>query len=105
LSTYTYLIGTTHYDDEDKAVFKVAKIQAENFHDGKGVVVVVYRQNFNETTRKWGKVDLNDPIMVGDVIKYHNSYRNRQEMHTRLRGVSTNASCNQSNTKSNRASK
>ena len=71
LSEYLYLKGTTHYDDDDKGVFKVADVQAEDFGDGKGVVVVVYRSKLNETTKKWGKVNMDDPIMVADVEKYY----------------------------------
>ena len=64
LSGYLHLKGTTHYDNEDRAVFKVADVTAEDFDDGKGVVVVVYRSKLNERT---GKKD--DPIMVADVMK------------------------------------
>ena len=88
LSEYLHLKGTTHYDSGDKAVFKVADVTAEDFNDGKGVVVVVYRSKLNERTGKWGEVDMDDPIMVGDVVKYHNNSANRVVMATKLQRVS-----------------
>ena len=96
LSEYLYLNGTTHYDNEDRAVFKVAEVKAEDFDDGKGVVVVVYRSKLNERTGKWGEVDMDDPIMVADVVKYHNTPSNRVVMATKLQKVSANNKANNS---------
>ena len=76
LSQYLYLKGATHYDSQDKAVYKCADVIAEDFDDGKGPVVVVYRCKFDAVTRKWGKVDKEEPIHVGDVVKYHQNKRN-----------------------------
>jgi hypothetical protein len=94
LSEYEALTGTTHYDNDDKGVFKVEEVKAEDFHDGKGVVVVVYRSRLNERTSKWGEVDLDDPIMVADVVKYNNSPSNRVVLATKLQKLSTTAKAN-----------
>ena len=72
-------------------MFKVADVQAEDFGDGKGVVVVVYRSKLNETTKKWGKVNMDDPIMVADVEKYYSSNKNRVIMHRKLPRVLASA--------------
>ena len=105
MSIYRYLISTTHYDNIDNGVFKVADVKAEDFGDGNGVVVVVYRSQFNEKTKRWEKANMNDPIMVADVMKYHNSAKNKAVMVTRLQGASSNTKCNQSNTKSSQSKK
>ena len=50
-STYP-LKGTTHYDNGDKTVFKVADVTAEDFNYGKGVVAVVYHSKLKERKGK-----------------------------------------------------
>ena len=105
LSQYTHLEGTTHYDNIDRAVFKVVHVKAEDFDDGNGVVVVVYRSKFNEKTKSWGKVDMNDPIMVADILKYHNSASNREVMVQKLGTALDSSNSRQAKTKSNQPKK
>jgi hypothetical protein len=105
LSNYIYLHGTTHYDHIDNGVFRVTHIKAEDFNDGNGMVVVVYRSQFNEGTRRWEKTNMNDPIMVADIMKYHHSAKNKATMATKLQAASSNSKCNQSNSKSNQLKK
>ena len=67
LGQYEYLLGETHYDDdkEDSGVFKCMEITVEDD------IIVVYRSKYNTKTKKWGKVNLEDPIHVDDIEKCH----------------------------------
>ena len=85
LEPYDYLLGQAHYDPEDNGVFKSVKIVAEDF--GNGAEVVVYRSCYNSNLGKWGKVNLNDPIKVGDVIKYQKSKANVAKLNAVLRPI------------------
>ena len=85
LEPYDYLLGQAHYDPEDNGVFKSVKIVAEDF--GNGAEVVVYRSHYNSNSGKWGKVNLNDPIKVGDVIKYQRSKANVAKLNAVLKPI------------------
>jgi len=78
LSQYDYLVGTLHYDPDDFGVFKCRSITAV---DGD---VVVYRSKYNSKSRTWGKVNINDPIHIGDILDYHSNPTNDDEVNARL---------------------
>ena len=78
LSQYDYLVGTLHYDPDDFGVFKCRSITAV---DGD---VVVYRSKYNSKSRTWGKVNINDPIHISDILDYHSNPTNDDEVNARL---------------------
>jgi hypothetical protein len=49
----------------DTGVFKCMEITVEDD------IIVVYRSKYNTRTKKWGKVNLKDPIHVDDIQKCH----------------------------------
>ena len=49
LTPYLYLIGTTQYDQDSKAVYKSTKADAQDY--GTGAEVIVYRSKFNDGVR------------------------------------------------------
>ena len=79
LSHYDHLLGKMHYDPDDKAVFKCHSIAVV----GAGVVVV-YRCMYNSESRKWGKVNKTDPIHIADILGYHNSPTNEENVNAIL---------------------
>ena len=65
-STSTFQEKHTYDDDEEDAgVFKCMDISVEDD------IIVVYRSKYNTRTKKWGKVNLKDPIHVDDIQKCH----------------------------------
>ena len=84
IKPFLHLVGTTHYDpdvgeeDPDAGVFKVDSVVVEHYKDGDEVVV--YRSKYNENTRTWNPVNMEDPIRVADVVKYGNSKRYNTKM-------------------------
>ena len=78
LSQYDYLVGTLHYDPEDDVVFKCDSIAVV------GGDVVVYRCKYNSKSRTWGKVNINDPIHIADILDYHSNPTNDDEVNARL---------------------
>ena len=80
LEKYQYLLGETHYDDdeEDAGVFKCMDISVEDD------IIVVYRSKYNTRTKKWGKVNLKDPIHVDDIQKCHRNKKFIKIMNTIL---------------------
>ena len=79
-SDYMYLVGTTHYDDEDQHVFRVVKVVEETFTDpntvksiGPGPFVVAYRSKYIPRTGKWIK-ESDVSIFIEDVVRYHKKY-------------------------------
>ena len=73
LGLYKYLIGTTHYDPDDKCVYRCLRVVAEDF--GSGAEVVVYRSAYIAKTKKWRKED-RDPVRVRDIIEYYDNEEN-----------------------------
>ena len=73
MGLYKYLIGSTHYDPDDKCVYRCLRVVAEDF--GSGAEVVVYRSAYIAKTKKWRKED-RDPVHVRDIIEYHDNEEN-----------------------------
>ena len=77
IKPFLHLVGTTHYDPDideknpDAGVFKVHSVVVEHYKDGDEVVV--YRCKYNEMTRTWNPVNMDDPIRVADVVQYGNN--------------------------------
>ena len=85
LSQYDYLLQKLHYDPEDNAVFKYHSIAALEGN------VVVYHCKYNSKSRTWGKVKMEDPIHIGDILNYHNSPSNEENVIARLQEPTTTA--------------
>ena len=51
--------------------------------------VVVYRCRYNSKSRTWGKVNLKDPIHIGDILNYHNNPSNEENVNARLKEPTT----------------
>lgn len=64
-------MGTTHYDDDDKMVYKCARI---GINRG---CIVAYRQRFFKRNFEENETDC---VHVLDVIKYHTGDSNIQKM-------------------------
>ena len=77
IKPFLHLVGTTHYDPDDgeensdAGVFKIDSVVVEHYKDGDEVVV--YRCKYNEMTRTWNPVNMDDPIRVADVVQYGNN--------------------------------
>ena len=78
LSQYDDLIGKLHYDPDDEAVFKCHRITVVDD------LVVVYRCKYDSISRKWGKVNMTDPIHIADILDYHNNPTNEENVNARL---------------------
>jgi hypothetical protein len=78
LSQYDKLVGKPHYDPDDDAVYKCSNVAVV---DGN---VVVYRCKYNSISQKWGKVNMKDPIHIGDILSYHGDPNNEKEVNDRL---------------------
>ena len=46
--------------------------------------VVVYRCKYNSKSRTWGKVKMDDPIHIGDILNYQNNPSNEENVNARL---------------------
>ena len=66
---------------------RVSRLSPRTLVIGNGAEVVVYRSHYNSNSGKWGKVNLNDPIKVGDVIKYQKSKANVAKLNAVLRPI------------------
>ena len=75
---FRYLIGTNHYDDEDKEVYQCSDVVDEDFEDF-GRQIVVYRRKFNRKTSGFGKVE-KQSVFARDIAKYNRSERNNRIM-------------------------
>ena len=89
-SDYMYLVGTTHYDDEDQHVFRVVKVVEETLTDpntvksiGPGPFVVAYRSKYIPKTGKWIK-ESGGSIFIEDVVRYHEDSKSQEIMETIL---------------------
>ena len=77
IKPFLHLLGTTHYDPDDGeenhdvGVLKVDSVVVEHYNNGDEVVV--YRCKYNEMTRTWNPVNMDDPIRVADVVQYGNN--------------------------------
>ena len=77
IKQFLHLLGTTHYDPDDgeenpdAGVFKVDSVVFEHYKDCDEVVV--YRCKYNEMTRTWNPVNMDDPIRVADVVQDGNN--------------------------------
>jgi len=78
VSQYDYLVGNMHYDPDDDAVYKCYSISVVEGN------VVVYRCKFDSKSQKWGKVNMKDPIHIGDILTYHNDPSNENNVNVRL---------------------
>jgi len=78
LSQYVNLVGKLHYDPDDDAVYKCHSITVV------GDDVVVYRCKYDSKAKKWGKVNMRDPIHIGDILGYHNNTTNEDIVNARL---------------------
>ena len=83
MSQYDYLVGNTHYDPKDDAVYKCYSISVVEGN------VVVYRCKFDSKYQKWGKVNMRDPIHIGDILGYHGNRDNVENVNTKLKEVPT----------------
>jgi hypothetical protein len=78
IKPFLHLVGTTHYDPDideknpDAGVLKVNSVVVEHYYKD-GDEVVVYRCKYNEMTRTWNPVNMDDPIRVADVVQYGNN--------------------------------
>ena len=77
---FKYLVGTLHYDKEDKGVFRCERVVAEDFDDGNGTVVVVYRCKYDQKKCTWGMVNEDDPIQVADIVSMQKDASKNQSM-------------------------
>ena len=79
IKPFLHLVDTMHYDPDtgaknpDAGVFQVDSVVVEHYKDG--AEVVVYRRKFNEDTRTWNPVNLEDPIRVADMEQYTKNKR------------------------------
>ena len=51
--------------------------------------VAVYRYKYNSKSRTWGKVNMKDPIRIGDILNYHNNPSNQENVNTRMQEATT----------------
>ena len=83
LSQYDNLVGKLHYDPDDDAVYKCHSITVV------GDDVVVYRCKYDSKAKKWGKVNMRDPIHIFDILGYHGNRDNVENVNTKLKEVPT----------------
>jgi len=65
---FAHLVNSTHYDNDDNAVFFCERVVEEEF-PGVGSQIVVYRRKFNRKTRKFDEVD-DTAVYARDVLEY-----------------------------------
>jgi len=78
LSQYVNLVGKLHCDPDDDAVYKCHSITVV------GDNAVVYRCKYDSKAKKWGKVNMRDPIHIGDILGYHDNPTNEDIVNARL---------------------
>ena len=49
----------------------------------------MYRCKYDSKSRKWGKVNMRDPIHIGDILGYHGNPDNAENVNTKLKEVPT----------------
>ena len=79
LSEYEFLVGKSHYDPDDDAVYKTTRVAVNTEGD-----VVVYRSKYSTNTGKWGKENTRDCIHVQDIIGYTEDHANEERMNSIL---------------------
>ena len=84
LSQYDYLLQKLHYDFEDNDVFKCHSVAALEGN------IVLYRCKYYSKSRTWGKVKMDDPMHIGDILYYHNNNpSNEENVNARLQEPTT----------------